>query len=153
MKKKSNIINDILNYFNNLRLSFSIKNLGYLPRWVVLLLDLSFVMFAGLITYMFLNGVDEKFFYVRSENFFFAIPFYAGVNVFFFWLFRTYSGIIRHSSYIDALKLFFSQSSVLAFFAIFNFIFLVSGYPKIYLNTGIFIQAILSFCLLFFLNS
>lgn len=150
MKKKNTIANDFLSYFTNLRLSFNIKNLGYLPRWVVLLLDLSFVMFAGLITYMFLNGVDEKFFYVRSENLFFAIPFYAGVNVFFFWLFRTYSGIIRHSSYIDALKLFFSQSSVLAFFAVFNFVFLVSGYQKIYLNTGIFIQAILSFCLLFF---
>lgn len=131
-------------------MSFNIKNLGYLPRWVVLMLDLSFVMFAGLITYIFLNQVDDKFFYVRSENFAFAIPFYAIINVFFFWLFRTYSGIIRHSSYIDALKLFFSQSSVLVFFAVFNFVFLVLGYQKIYLNTGIFIQAILSFCLLFF---
>jgi len=150
LKNKNKLINDFSNYFTNLRLSFSIKNLGYLPRWVVLVMDLSFVMFTGLITYIFLNRVDERFFYVRSENLSFAIPFYAFVNVFFFWLFRTYSGIIRHSSYIDALKLFFSQSSVLVFFAVFNFIFLVSGFEKIYLNTGIFIQAILSFCLLFF---
>lgn len=150
MKEKSNIINDLVTYLINFRFSFNIKNLGYLPRWVVLLLDFSIVIFSGVVTYFLLNGTNEKFHYVRVENLKVALPIYAFVNIFFFWLFRTYSGIIRHSSYIDALKLFFSQFSVLAFFVVFNFIFLISGYEKIFLNTGIFIQAVLSFCFLFF---
>jgi hypothetical protein len=36
---------------------------------------------------------------------------FSGGNIFFFWLFRTYSGIIRHSSYIDAVKLLFTNGS------------------------------------------
>lgn len=71
------------------------------------------------------------------------------VNVFFFWLFRTYSGIIRHSSYIDAVKLFFSQLSVLIFFLCFNFIFDVYTGEKVFLNTALFINIVLSFCGLF----
>nr|WP_317168912.1 nucleoside-diphosphate sugar epimerase/dehydratase [Flavobacterium undicola] len=71
------------------------------------------------------------------------------MNVFSFWVFRTYAGIIRHSSYTDAIKLLFSQVSVLVFFVVFNFVFqLFYGY-KIYLNTALFINMVLSFCGLF----
>ena len=74
---------------------------------------------------------------------------FFGVNVFFFWLFRTYSGIIRHSSYIDAVKLLFSQLSVLVFFLFFNFIFEIFTKEKAFLNTALFINVVLSFCGLF----
>ncbi len=71
------------------------------------------------------------------------------VNVFFFWLFRTYSGIIRHSSYIDAIKLLFSQMSVLVFFLFVNLIFELYTGQKAFLNTALFINLVLSFCGLF----
>jgi len=74
---------------------------------------------------------------------------FFGVNIFFFWLFRTYSGIIRHSSYIDAVKLLFSQMAVLVLFLFFNFGYeMVSG-EKAFLNTAFFINIVLSFCGLF----
>ncbi|HQX04574.1 MAG TPA: nucleoside-diphosphate sugar epimerase/dehydratase [Flavobacterium sp.] len=148
MKKKTTILEDILTYFAQLRLRFNFKNLGYLPRWVVLLLDSSIVLFSGLITFILLSGI--KFHYIEEENIYLAIPIYLGVNIFYFWIFRTYSGIIRHSSYIDALKLFFSQFATLGTFVIINFIFVLNGWDKIYLNTGIFIHAVLSFSFLFF---
>ena len=127
---------------------FNFKNLGYLPRWVVLLLDTSIVFFSGMVTFILLSGI--RFHYIEVDNVSIALPAYLLVNVFYFWVFRTYSGIIRHSSYIDALKLFFSQFATLATFVIVNFIFVLNNWEKIYLNTGIFIQAILSFSLLFF---
>ena len=72
-----------------------------------------------------------------------------GINLFFFWLFRTYSGIIRHSSNIDAVKLLFSQISVLIIFLAFNLIAQIFLKQKPYLNTALFINIVLSFCGLF----
>ena len=64
-------------------------------------------------------------------------------------MFRTYSGIIRHSSYIDAVKLLFSQVAVLVILLLLNFAFeLVYGH-KAFLNTALFINMVLSFCGLF----
>ena len=148
MKDKSNIVRELLSYFNNLRLRLNLKNLGYLPRWVVLLLDLSFVVLSGIVTFILLSGI--KFHYIRMENMLIAIPIYVLVNVFFFWLFRTYSGIIRHSSYIDALKLFFSQFSVMVFLVILNLSLKLLKTEELYLETGLIIHAVLSFCFLFF---
>ena len=116
MKKKTTILEDVLNYFAQLQLHFNFKNLGYLPRWVVLLLDSSIVLFSGLVTFILLSGI--RFHYIETEIIFIALPLYLGVNIFYFWIFRTYSGIIRHSSYIDALKLFFSQFACIRFITI-----------------------------------
>lgn len=74
---------------------------------------------------------------------------FFGVNLFFFWLFRTYSGIIRHSSYIDAVKLLFSQMAVLVLFLLFNFAYEFLYGVKAFLNTAFFINIVLSFCGLF----
>jgi FlaA1/EpsC-like NDP-sugar epimerase len=71
------------------------------------------------------------------------------MNVFSFWLFRTYSGIIRHSSYIDAVKLLFSQVSILVFFLLFNLIYELNFGQKAYLNTALFVNTVFTFCGLF----
>ena len=87
--------------------------------------------------------------YVLTPHYMAYITLLIAVNVFFFWLFRTYSGIIRHSSYIDAIKLLFSQLSVLVVFLVANFFFEVNTGEKAILNTALFINVVLSFCGLF----
>jgi len=87
--------------------------------------------------------------YIVTPHYLVYISLLMGVNVFFFWLFRTYSGIIRHSSYIDAVKLLFSQMAVLVVFLIANFFYEVSNGEKAILNTALFINVVLSFCGLF----
>jgi FlaA1/EpsC-like NDP-sugar epimerase len=87
--------------------------------------------------------------YIVTPHYLVYISLLMGVNVFFFWLFRTYSGIIRHSSYIDAVKLLFSQMAVLVVFLIANFFYEVSTGEKAILNTALFINIVLSFCGLF----
>lgn len=145
---KKNFTSDMRNAMQGLKLSFSFKNLGYLPRWVVLLLDLGIVFAAGLITYLLLKGI--KLTYIPDEYLFYGTILYFIVNVFFFWVFRTYSGIIRHSSYIDAVKIFFAQFCALITLVFVNFVFLLDHEYKIFLNTGIFINGVLSFSFLFF---
>ncbi|MBC5864233.1 polysaccharide biosynthesis protein [Flavobacterium sp. F339] len=98
-------------------------------------------------TFLIFQGMRMSYI-VTHHNVAFICSFF-GTNLFFFWLFRTYSGIIRHSSYIDAVKLFFSQASVLIVFVLLNFICLVSLGFKPLLNTALFFNTTLSFCGLF----
>jgi FlaA1/EpsC-like NDP-sugar epimerase len=111
------------------------------------MMDLAVLMIAFFFTYLLFRGTGLD--YIRIPNSTLYIGCLFVVNVFFFWLFRTYSGIIRHSSYIDAVKLLFSQMAVLISLLLLNFAFeLVYGY-KAFLNTALFINMVLSFCGLF----
>ena len=134
--------------FADINTSFSFRNLGYLPRWLILLLDVCIVSLSSIITYFLFKGLRLS--YVPDNSLSFAFVFYVLINIFFFWLYRTYSGIIRHSSLIDALKLFFSQLSTFIAILVFNFIVIVFSNAKVYLTTGAFINAVLSFSFLFF---
>jgi FlaA1/EpsC-like NDP-sugar epimerase len=122
--------------------------MGYLPRWIVLLLDTFTIAVSSVLTYFLFKGV--KLDYIQSEEKFISVLGYISINVFFFWVFKTYSGIIRHSSYIDALKLFFAQSATLVLMVFINFVLILSNQDKLFLTTGIFINAVLSFSFLFF---
>ena len=119
-----------------------------MPRWIILLLDLSLVLVSTYVTFTLFKTLSWNF--ISSENLYFGIFFQFSANILFFWLFRTYSGIIRHSSYIDGLKLFFSQFSTFFVIVALNLSFVFFGFQKIYLTTASFFHAILSFSLLFF---
>ncbi|MBK0371254.1 polysaccharide biosynthesis protein [Flavobacterium agrisoli] len=133
--------------FSRKNLKVDIHNLGYLPRWIIVVMDVLVVLFAFTFTFLLFKGTGLK--YILYPQHFLLVTSLVLVNVFFFWLYRTYSGIIRHSSYIDAIKLFFSQLSVLVFFLCFNFLFDVYTGEKAFLNTALFINIVLSFLGLF----
>ncbi|GEL12006.1 polysaccharide biosynthesis protein CapD [Flavobacterium glycines] len=137
----------ILNVFSGENLILNIRNLSYLPRWIVLGIDLIVLIASFFFTKLIINGIGLH--YIGFENKAPYICLILGVNVFFFWIFRTYAGIIRHSSYTDAIKLLFSQISVLVFFVIVNTVFQYFYGFKIYLNTALFMNMVLSFCGLF----
>ncbi|WP_369769817.1 polysaccharide biosynthesis protein [Flavobacterium sp. WC2416] len=122
-------------------------NLSYLPRWIIVMMDVVVLMIAFFFTYLIFRGTGLDYIITPHSVVFIAVLF--GVNVFFFWLFRTYSGIIRHSSYIDAVKLLFSQMAVLIVFLVLNFAFEMLIGKKAFLNTALFINMVLSFCGLF----
>lgn len=147
-KDKHNYFTLFRKTFADVNTSFSFRNLGYLPRWLILLLDVYIVSLSSILTYFLFKGLRLS--YVPDNSLSFALVFYLLINVFFFWLYRTYSGIIRHSSLIDALKLFFSQLSTFIAILVFNFIVIVFSNSKVYLTTGAFINAVLSFSFLFF---
>ena len=131
-------------FFSRENLKFNIHNLGYLPRWVIVLIDLSVLLLSFLFTILIFRGTGLDYI-ITPHTVVFSFSFFI-VNVFFFWLFRTYSGIIRHSSYIDAVKLLFSQLGVLIVFLFFNFSYEFANGQKAFLNTAFFINIVLSFC-------
>jgi FlaA1/EpsC-like NDP-sugar epimerase len=133
--------------FSEINFGFKIRNLGYLPRWLILLLDIFIVLSSGVISYFLLKGIKLDF--IPKPYVVYGILLYLVINLFFFWIYRTYSGIIRHSSYIDGIKLFFSQFSTFVLLMIVNLSLLVLDKHKLFLTTGLFINAVLSFSLLF----
>ncbi|WP_369754068.1 SDR family NAD(P)-dependent oxidoreductase [Flavobacterium sp. WC2409] len=134
-------------FFSRENLRFNIHNLSYLPRWIIVMMDFVVLMISFFFTYLIFRGTGLDYIITPHSVVFISSLF--GVNIFFFWLFRTYSGIIRHSSYIDAVKLLFSQIAVLIVFLVLNFAFEVLFGQKAFLNTALFINMVLSFCGLF----
>lgn len=134
-------------FFSRENLKFSIHNLSYLPRWIIIMMDFSVLVLSFFFTILIFKGTGLD--YIITPHSFTFITALFGINVFFFWLFRTYSGIIRHSSYIDAVKLLFSQMAVLVLFLFFNFGYELLHGEKAFLNTAFFINIVLSFCGLF----
>ena len=128
-------------------LKFNLHDLRYLPRWIIILIDGLVLMIAFIVTHFLFKGTDLDYI-VKTDGSRFIIIFFS-VNIFFFWVFKSYSGIIRHSSYIDAVKLFFSQTSALLFFITFNFAFeLIYGH-KAFSNITLFVYNTIAFCGLF----
>ncbi|RYJ37842.1 Polysaccharide biosynthesis protein CapD [Flavobacterium anhuiense] len=145
--KPNSITSLLYNTFSPRNLRANINNLSYLPRWIIVGIDVMVLVFSFCLTYLLFEGTAIGYL-ITSHNFYFVAGLII-VNVFFFWLFRTYSGIIRHSSYIDAIKLLFSQMSVLVFFLFINLVFELYTGHKAFLNTALFINLVLSFCGLF----
>jgi FlaA1/EpsC-like NDP-sugar epimerase len=134
-------------YFSRDNLRVNIHNLSYLPRWIIVCIDCGILLFSFGLTHLIFNDTGLK--YVENNNLYLYLTSLLTINIFFFWLFRTYAGIIRHSSNIDAVKLLFSQTAVLVFFLFFNFLIELYYHKKIFLNTAFFINIVLSFCGLF----
>jgi FlaA1/EpsC-like NDP-sugar epimerase len=143
--KIKSVLQQILTF--NTKASLSLKNLGYLPRWVILLIDVVAICFSGVLTYYLFKGVGLNYFHSRDEEM--KITIYFAVNVLFFWWFKTYSGIIRHSSFIDAIKILVSQGSTLLILVTINLGYSLFAKENLYITTALLINIIFSFFILF----
>ncbi|MGV3461094.1 MAG: polysaccharide biosynthesis protein [Flavobacterium sp.] len=147
-KKVGKELGDAVNHaINNTKLWNSVHSLGYLPRWIILVIDLIVIAITGLISYILIHRTGVL--YVKKDVYIISIPVYLVISLVTFRVFRTYSGIIRHSSYIDAVKIFFAQFTAAFFLLGFNSIYYALKGDLLYLNIGILINAIFSFSCLF----
>lgn len=80
----------------------SLSDMRYLPRWAILLIDI-FLIFIAIITacWFFKRFGNIEVFSHRVG----VGGFILMVNIFFMYIFKTFAGIIRHSTFIDLLKL------------------------------------------------
>lgn len=125
----------------------SMQSLGYMPRWIILLLDVIVISFTAFVSYILLYRTGVL--YTKPHLLIISIPAYLIVSIVFFRIFRTYSGIIRHSSYIDAIKIFFSQFTTAFILLAFNTFYKYLTDDLLYLNIAILINAVFSFSCLF----
>lgn len=94
-----------------------IKEMRYLPRWVVFMLDVCICAVSVFISYYILQKVN-----VIPFNY---LPLYGkymliiGINIIGMFCFKTYAGIIRHSTFFDLFKILLSS-----FFTFFTLLFI-----------------------------
>ncbi|KQS93233.1 nucleoside-diphosphate sugar epimerase/dehydratase [Chryseobacterium sp. Leaf394] len=125
-----------------------ITRVRYIPRWMVLFFDLGFVFFSVLISYYFLLKLNVK---LNFQNLLpLKIFIVLCINLIFMFVFRTYAGIIRHSTFFDFFKILLSSGSSLITLSLLNYIFdLIQGRP-LFLYPNIFLFFFVSVSFLFF---
>jgi FlaA1/EpsC-like NDP-sugar epimerase len=123
------------------------RNIGYLPRWIIFLIDVFIVFIASIITYIIVSGLTIPFYEHLNMPLRYALVIF--INAFFFLLYRTYAGIIRHSTFIDCVKLLVSTSTAFVTLVCINYTCELVFGQKLYLTTGLFISYVISFLMLF----
>ena len=123
-------------------------NLNYLPRWIVLFIDICILIFANAVTYILLRNLNIHFYDTLTHLQMFGLIVF--INTCFFLYYRTFAGIIRYSSSIDAIKLLLATTSSLLILIVINYgNFFIAG-KKIFLFPSLIISYLLSFAFLFF---
>lgn len=77
-----------------------------LPIWTVLLIDVLIIVVSSLLAYAL--RYDFKSLFLDSSSIDTTIVWTVIVNVFFFRVFRTYSNVLRFSSFVDIMRIFVS---------------------------------------------
>ncbi len=123
---------------------------SYLPRWCVLLLDLFLCTVAYLISY----AIGFNLFHYGFDNLWslrWQMGLLLGLQLLFFILFRTYSGILRYSTFIDTIRILLAVVLAGVSNLIINSIIIYYTQKPLLLNTlpllYIFVAFLLLFCL------
>lgn len=123
------------------------RNVGYLPRWIIFSIDVFIIFVASIITHVVVSSLSVTFY--SKVNMPVRYLIILGVNAFFFLVYRTYAGILRHSTFIDGVKLLISTTTSYVVMLIINYSSLFFYKHQIFLTTALFISYVISFLLLF----
>ncbi|RYZ82322.1 MAG: polysaccharide biosynthesis protein, partial [Proteobacteria bacterium] len=125
------------------------RNLGYLPRWIIFMIDVCIVILANIVTFTIVSNLTDLQPNHRTLNMPVRYGMIITVNAAFFLFYRTYSGIIRHSTFLDGVKLLVSATSSFIALLTINYSWEFYAGERLYLSTALFISYVISFLLLF----
>ncbi|MCH8902327.1 MAG: polysaccharide biosynthesis protein [Bacteroidetes bacterium] len=100
--------------------------LGYIkfeknfPRWTIFLTDILICLFALFLAYLLRFNFDVPKPY--TDSLIYVVPFVIAVRIIVFLLFRTYAGIIQHTSTEDAIRIFVAITTGSAVFILTNLV-------------------------------
>lgn len=143
MKSRTDILkSDIFSHWTNL---------SYLPRWGVLLLDLLIVFIAFIISF----AIGNRLFTYGTTDLLMPIWLQCAIvmalQTLFFWVFHTYSGILRYSTFIDTIKVSLSVGATGLVSILINIIIKLTSIPVShpFLTTVLIIYIFVAATLLF----
>ena len=120
--------------------------LKYLPRWIVISIDIMILLTSYLITYAVVSQLTTDFYDVLPKSARFAIT--ISVNIVFFFVYHTYAGLIRHTTPVDIVKLAMASGSTGLVIIAINYTYYFSTGNKIFLMPSLVLYLALSFTLL-----
>lgn len=135
-------IQSIVNAFKK-----KLNALHYMPRWIIFFIDIFLVVLSSAFSYLIIRSLRVTFYTTLDVPTRYTIV--IAVNVLFFLVFKTYSGIIRHSTFIDGIKLLYATSCSFFLLIVINYTsyFLIG--KKIYLVPSLVVNFFITFLVLF----
>jgi len=124
-----------------------IRSIKYLPRWAILAIDISIIVLSAYLTVLALEDLTERFYDTLSQPV--RMSLVVLVNILYFFVFHTYAGLIRHSSFLDALKIMLACFCTFVTLLFINYATYAVIGERIYLVAGLIFYFLFSFSLLF----
>ncbi|HEX7870160.1 MAG TPA: nucleoside-diphosphate sugar epimerase/dehydratase [Chryseobacterium sp.] len=144
MKKLSDAFAALYNGDNILKLT----ELRYIPRWIVILIDISIILLSILLSYFFLEKLHVK---VNFPQYIFQQRILViAINILFMFVFKTYAGIIRHSTFFDFFKIILSSGSTLITLLAINLGIEIWLGKSLFLYPNLFLYFFISVSIMFF---
>lgn len=126
-----------------------LQRFGFLPRWIVFGIDVLMLGLASIITFFIINTLSFDNSYTLREISI-KISLMMAVSTIFFLVFRTYSGLIRHSTIIDVARLFVTTSASFFTLLVLNLIHYLGESTYLFRIPTLLVYASTSFSLLLF---
>lgn len=96
------------------------NDVRYLPRWIIFTIDIAILMLSLLGSYYLLAAMGMPAYpYLTFGHKFLLI---IGVNALAMLMFKTYAGIIRHSTFVDLFKIFLATLTTLIVLLVVSFV-------------------------------
>ena len=124
-----------------------LNNLQYMPRWIIFFIDVFLVVLSTAFTFLIVRSLRVSFYTTLDIPIRYSIVVF--INIIFFLVFKTYSGIIRHSTFIDGIKLLYSSVCSFSTLVVINYITYYAIGKKIYLLPSLVLNFIITFLALF----
>jgi FlaA1/EpsC-like NDP-sugar epimerase len=126
----------------------NLSDVRYLPRWIILVIDIIILVVSlFLSTYIIEKITQKEFIYHEDKSVVFA--FIVLINTIFMYAFKTYAGIIRHSTFIDLFKLLISCFCTMFVVATINIVYFWITGAKFILTPYLILYFVVSFMGLF----
>ncbi|KMQ67893.1 capsule biosynthesis protein CapD [Chryseobacterium sp. FH2] len=126
----------------------NLSDVRYLPRWIILVIDIIILVISLFFsTYIIEKITQREFIYHDDKSLVFA--FIILINALFMYIFKTYAGIIRHSTFIDLFKLLMACFCTMFVVATGNIVYFWMSGEKFILTPYLVLYFIISFMGLF----
>lgn len=146
------LMDKLLNKVKSSDIFSHLSSIGYLPRWMVLMLDVVLCLVAYVLAYQlayhyyYFQFADIELYKITN------ILITLGFQIVWFWVFHTYSGIVRYSTFVDITKLLSAIiANIVSLFIVYyvSVSFIGDG---LFLRLGIVLYGVFAFLLLMFLR-
>ena len=127
-------------------------SLKYLPRWVVLLIDISLSIAAFVVAVEIAGRISHTSYSNEWIGNVFRLSLFIILQVIFFRAFHTYSGVLRYSSFVDAQKILMAITANVLIVTFVNLVYHTFTYTKLYTYSELLIYSILAFVFLFLIR-
>lgn len=125
----------------------NLTDIRYLPRWVILLIDICILAFSISLSFVIYRRIVQTGEY--HLNIYQIGVAVIAVNMIFMFIFRTYAGIIRHSTFVDLFKLLLASICTVLVMYIVNISVLWTSGQKLLPSLLLIVFFTISFMFLF----